>query len=109
MRNRQLPRQLVPVMPAVRSLVSYARKDMNKAKVGLMKKIKTEIDKGLPEIGKLLDKNGKITLNKVDQFLQNVVSSFEKLLENPFKKTMIQIQKSYQTIFYAPVIFPFRF
>ncbi len=51
-----------------------------------MKKIKTEIDKGLPELGKLLDKSGEIILNKVDQFLQDVVSGFEKILESPFKK-----------------------
>ena len=45
----------------------------------MLKKFKEDIDKGLPKIGSLMDTVGEDIVNKLDQFLQNVASSLEKL------------------------------
>ena len=51
-----------------------------------MKKIKEDIDKNLPQIGKLIDETGRNSLNKLDQFIQNVAKGLEKVLEEPPNK-----------------------
>ena len=51
-----------------------------------MKKIKEDIDKNLPQIGKLIEETGGDILNIMDQFLQNVAKGLEKLLGEPPSK-----------------------
>ncbi len=51
-----------------------------------MKKIKEDIDKNLPQIGKLIEETGGDILNIMDQFLQNVAKELEKLLGGPPSK-----------------------
>ena len=48
-----------------------------------MKKIKEDIDKNLPQIGKLIEETGGDILHIMDQFLQNVAKGLEKLLGGP--------------------------
>ena len=45
----------------------------------MLKKIKDDIDKDFPKVGSLMDDAGENIVNKLDQFLQNVASSLEKL------------------------------
>jgi len=45
----------------------------------MLKKIKEDIDKDLPKVGRLMDEGGEDIVNKLDQFLHNVSSSLEKL------------------------------
>ena len=52
----------------------------------MLKKIKEDIDKDLPKVGRLMDDAGEDIVNKLDQFFHNVASSLEKLfgeVENP--------------------------
>ena len=51
-----------------------------------MKKIKEDIDKNLPQIGKLIEETGKDILNKLDQFIQDSAKGLEKLLGEPPSK-----------------------
>ena len=45
----------------------------------MLKKIKEDIDKDLPEVGRLMDDTGEDIVKKMDQFMQNVASGLEKL------------------------------
>ncbi len=45
----------------------------------MLKKIKEDIDKDLPEVGRLMDDAGEDIVKKMDQFMQNVASGLEKL------------------------------
>ena len=45
----------------------------------MLEKIKEDIDKDLPKIGRLMDEDGDDIVKKMDQFMQNVASGLEKL------------------------------
>ena len=52
----------------------------------MLKKIKEDIDKDFPKVGRLMDDVGEDIVNKLDQFFNNVASGLEKLfgeVENP--------------------------
>ena len=46
----------------------------------MLKKIKEDIDKDLPKVGRLMDDAGEDIVNKLDQFFNNLASGLEKLL-----------------------------
>ena len=45
----------------------------------MLKKIKEDIDKDLPKVGRLMDDAGEDIVNKLDQLFNNVASGLEKL------------------------------
>jgi hypothetical protein len=45
----------------------------------MLEKIKEDIDKDLPKIGRLMDEAGDDIVKNLDQFMQNVASGLEKL------------------------------
>ena len=45
----------------------------------MLKKIKEDIDKDFPKVGRLMDDVGEDIVNKLDQYFHNVASSLEKL------------------------------
>ena len=47
----------------------------------MLKKIKEDIDKDLPIVGRLMDDAGEDIVNKLDQLLNNVASGLEKLFD----------------------------
>ena len=60
----------------------------------MLKKIKEDIDKDLPKVGRLMDDAGEDIVNKLDQFFNNVASGLEKLFDasEEEKKDSIPIQ-----------------
>ena len=47
----------------------------------MLKKIKEDIDKDLPKVGRLMDDAGEDIVNKLDKFFNNVSSGLEKLFD----------------------------
>ena len=45
----------------------------------MLKKIKEDIDKNLPKVGRLMDDAGKDIVSKLDQCLQDVAFGLDKL------------------------------